>query len=1184
MSMTLPGGSKNSSFASATAAAEATARVELPSPNPARSTATNSPIRPMPSAVAHRSSAHSWTPTTASIIETGATPHGTLSHASNSPRDQNVDPRSSPSPSKGPSFSPLQQQRQQQQPYTNPVSTPHTTVFASHSRRGSAIGFDSSRTSTTTSSNATMATANNNPPNRDVSTASLSSSYGTAAPLPSTNVLYNDPASASVLDALRSSMAGTFESMTNGPRSIDSSNSASSRLRPELLADAIASHPMHRPLLVYHMTRYIFFTSVEPARSVDPNAPRLSMMLATDRLDQALATISSLVHQDSEPWTELAVALAVWLAGDTTDALIWFRGAMLQAFPARPNTPSPDQDSSSAAEDKPMVGDGLISEWGIAVCTKMLRILRLTGDIEGMEQVLRAWSRSTLRSIDPKDVESKAAVDFVRHLALACALDDVGKHMAARKHWAAMFPDAFTDPSRVMNDDDSLSLPGAQTPTISSATGSIPLGLADPAVHRLADHLLATLPVSSAYETILDVISISNLSMTQFAPLLTILALSAGRQDSAAGYTIMWARSRGVQSDNWASMWAPLMGALVSTSGQLPPHAITRRIANWGDPCDAAMLTDVVGMWIRAHGSVKGLRIPGKPNDALCPSVHATAHGFDVEVPATAVAGVGLLGGVVRVAGRWAFDRNGQFLEPVVLRDHRQNGGGISECGMEPVVIESVEYMDGSTKKIRSLMLWFDHLVAIDTRLDGSEKSLVLDVRSLSSIIKSQGVLPLGATAQVRLEQKHRWTRNVVSLMGTYVIQRKPSATTQSVHSDDILADDEDDNEPFNFFHPIHLLPKGNDSPNSNRILHPEVPPYPVAPTYLEFLMDPPRSVFIDNTATTVENKPALAVTLTWELDHSSGKRRYTSHVFHIDCHTATFTPVDVLVNFRLCIAMANQWTIGLIPGSRPQIVKLDASNKEIQRVTVGVLTPVHPPMAGAAPSVAKGVSGGSSSSSKSTNSPSSNSKPAPPPCALEYWSQVKCAIFIAYTMVVVYSIDSMAVIMQLEFSGSNNPRETLHERSLTVCDKSQTHLVVAAGRNLFVLHSPEDDPLAGMTLACYIPLPALPNHVHCELDSDTGMVRVVHVLSAGTGSSQYFRFVVGAQLADSGMGGSGSPDPLKVTGIVALRGWNTCVYLRNGGADKSGSSVDGRGCMVIADPTGVMLLQDQGDVFCDAK
>ncbi|KAI9187647.1 hypothetical protein H9P43_002038 [Blastocladiella emersonii ATCC 22665] len=618
------------------------------------------------------------------------------------------------------------------------------------------------------------------------------------------------------------------------------------------------------------------------------------------------------------------------------------------------------------------------------------------------------------------------------------------------------------------------------------------------------------------------------------------------------------------------------------TESDFPTQRTHRRI-----PLDAVetQLLDQLALHLRTHGHLHSVSFVLRNADTACPTLYRTLHGFDVELSNAA--------GLLRMASRLAFDVNGQFLTPHVLLDQRADTGLATL--QDPVVLESVvvpppalpgsslapsKPPPGGPAMYRSLVLWFDTLLIVDTLIDGgNETSVVAEARSVHDVVMEQCKLPkvppsaavVSADAdddgppspqeplgppRVFLEQKYRWTEGVVSLMGN--LQWTGAAAEEM--------------EPVNFFVSINLLlPSMVTGGGPRLILTPAKPPTPVPEAYVEFLMDPPRNVFVDNTirapltpaASTVADPepvkypPAVGVTMSWETDASTGKRRYTSHVFHIDRVTGTFVPVDVLVNFRVCIALADQWTLGLIPGSRPQIIKLDRKNREMHRVPAATLGPVHPPTVGV-PIVS---TGGSAKPAKPT-----------PPCALVYWAEVNCVVFVAFTTVVVFAVDTLETVLQLEFSGANNPREAIQESHLTCPSHSASHAVIASGRNVFVLHAPRDDPLAGMSLACFLPLPALPNHVYCEIAPESGAIDMVHVLTSATGGSHYLRFGLAKAPAPPASTSNSEDDNgaasteeastvVTVQGSMALAGWNACTTV-------------GDHFLAITDPSGAFLIE----------
>jgi hypothetical protein len=454
---------------------------------------------------------------------------------------------------------------------------------------------------------------------------------------------------------------------------------------------------------------------------------------------------------------------------------------------------------------------------------------------------------------------------------------------------------------------------------------------------------------------------------------------------------------------------------------------------------------------------------------------------------------------------------------------------------------------------IRALVVWFNQLLVVETIVDnlGNPSSCVTEVRPIAEIIADQLRLANhpGTTAmsmKVLLRHKHKWNTNIISLSGTYsILQGFGSSTESTANLDFVIV--------------LNMSPSGG-----NRVLHPDVCPIPVPMNHMEFLLDPQRSILVHNThdslinkekttqtksdlkinecSTAVEeteckpgetlaiakceSKVGTAVTVSWEVDVKQSKKRFKSHVFHINLETGAFSPIDVFVNLKLGIVIPNRWSIGVIYGSKPQLVKLDCNNIEIERVPMGRLKPVHEDIE-------------NDSISESFNSKSSDSKNSrftfenSNACSVFYWLNLDCIVFASFTYIVVFQAEKLDPILQVEFSGTNNPRQDIQECNIKCSYQNDRHFVLSSGRNLFVLYSPLSNPLAGMCMLSYISLPELLSHAFLEEETisspSPSSKLVLHVLTSGTSSSYYFKFGIP----------SNSEKP-KLEALACLRGSNT--------------------------------------------
>ncbi|KAI9217920.1 hypothetical protein BC828DRAFT_390001 [Blastocladiella britannica] len=1110
------------------------------------------------------------------------------------------------------------------------------------------------------------------------------------------SILAQDPASSSVLrEMLRGDASTSMHAMGStskaslqvSPRAITASDRKSERV---VLANMLAASPMHRPLLIYHMTRFIYFSALEgkTETQADAFASSDSGRLGADltlrqtylnpqRVDDALALLSELVDPATMPWVEFSAELAEWMSGDKDGPVRQLEKMIAAAIPADIDGP----------EDVEAVGYTGVSEWAVHLTAATIRCHRMRCDIDGVARALMTWARGVInivrmdaisrssggvytddngRPLDDRDSASvevsgatepptrhcdtsairqaKRTLNAICQVALAAVADDIGDHGRARRHWAMVFPEQASDWAYVGNDKAKyanfapLMLSVADGDATLSGSSLSALGLADLAIPRLVAHFAATMPSTDhIYGNTLDLLASGGLSMGPFSGLLTTLALATGRTSAAEGYATMWARLRGTTNDLFGTSWGPLVSAANVQKGFPVCRPGARATAGVTDPSDAAAIVERISSYVRVMGTLRGFTFKRSPSPApaagltsggssgrstlvhngsstaslfpgastLSPAVLGTAfHGVDVE-PASCNATAAAV--VDRVMGRWTVDERGRLLMPTVLRDGR--GGSILGGSGEPTVLEAIELLkqNGETNErvVRTLTLWFDSLVVVDSHFSSSTStpvvSHVVDARHIAEMVVAQSNAPVRATLdphlmQVTVENHHRWAESVVSIMGTYTRlppPPPPSPPPQDppqrplVTSDDKSAsnlrkspssssdvfdeeDDGDDNEPqaVNYFISINLRPTNSDT---GSILHPKVVPAPIPANYIGPLMDPPRSVHLDDPDFEAgKNTLAVGVAMSWEFDTAAKKRRYTSLIFHIDRSTGSFIPVDVLVNFRVCCAQAGHWTIGLITGTRPQVIKLDAHNHELARVTFSALQHIHPPPAPPPASPNTSPTGKAPTLMVSNGASGSSSRQPTPPCTLIPWAEVGCVVFIAFTTVVLYSSRALKPVLQLDFSGANNPREHIDERGLTVVENSASHCVVASGRNVFVIHAPnilvpdvhgramvaevQPEVTDRMQMAAYLPLPGIPHHVHCELDPSTGAVVAVHALTAGAGCSQYFAFdVVTAQ------DGSSSA---RIRAVYPLGGWTACARLSHGGNE-----------IGVGDPFGVTIV-----------
>ncbi|KNE55767.1 hypothetical protein AMAG_01644 [Allomyces macrogynus ATCC 38327] len=147
----------------------------------------------------------------------------------------------------------------------------------------------------------------------------------------------------------------------------------------------------------------------------------------------------------------------------------------------------------------------------------------------------------------------------------------------------------------------------------------------------------------------------------------------------------------------------------------------------------------------------------------------------------------------------------------------------------------------------------------------------------------------------------------------------------------------------------LHPQCDGPNLAHPTAVLHLSTNHLPLAAYHAECLLDPPRNVTVDESWTAASASTALAATHSWDQDAATGKKRYKTHIYSIDRATAAFTPIEVLVNLRLCLMRRGEWAIGVIAGARPQLVKLDPQSREVARAALRPLTPVHKRASGVA-------------------------------------------------------------------------------------------------------------------------------------------------------------------------------------------------------------------------------------------
>ncbi|KAJ3364688.1 hypothetical protein GGF32_001327 [Allomyces javanicus] len=986
------------------------------------------------------------------------------------------------------------------------------------------------------------------------------------------------------------SMCATVPTPTANSQTKTDRAAASLRSRPT--HPSVSSSTLHSrqiQLVVFYASRYLLFSAIDGTpRAHTTLSPRstlsradawhpASLTVSLSRLDDARSILRARFSEIDGQWWDLAIAKAQWAVGDLVAAQTWLRQAVGPLLLDLDASGAP----AAASISRVLSTRALLSDWGLAAVSFKCHVEYLDRNTAALSETLAAWERAihgALHVATPTPLPSdRDAITFLRHLVTAIALDDAGRHASARDHWFVIFPFAFRAPDLDLPSRSDLGTEATDSNGAESEVDlpdllrkhdirlwPIPAGLHEHCGLRLVHHLLATSVAQHAYDTLLEFVDLYDMPMAPFAFLLSSLAVCIGNVDAAAAFAATWARTLRLD-DGWSTMWAPMLGACTVTEDD--DHLFALGGQKIGAGLLEVQLLESAAMYLRDHGTLNGavFQVTYLQTPAFLP--HAmVAGGVDLMVKSTDV--------IVSAGTQLSFNRDHAFAFANLLVDWRAENN-LHDLD-DPVVLASLAVIRGTT---RMLILWFDMVLVVETRRADSGSSVattttvVVEARPLAAIVADHCRITGPARGRPRLhitlERKHQWTDAIVSISGSYRHGTAAPAAAPGPGDGDSDADDDRQSTPF--FLALNLA-------HPTAVLHPATTQPPLAAYHAaECLLDPPRNVFIDeSTVKGPSASTALAVTHSWEQDVGTGKKRYKTHLYAIDRGTAAFTPIEVLVNLRLCLVRRGEWAIGVIAGARPQLVKLDPQSREVARAALPPLTPVHKRSSGGSGAT---LTDRTTSASTLTTDPSVAATPGSTRAnayAALYWHAVECVVFVTFNLVAVYDAKTLALVLQLEFDGANNPKHALIELNLSMPVQDDEYAVLACGRNVFVLHAPRSSPLDGMALVAYVPVPHLVNFLHLEYESEEGMrgadsgtasdervggvraaaaasaarrVKWIHVLTYGSSHNHYLRFALEDALAedvdgDSEDQGAGKP---RLDKMMVLHGWSQYFPVRRG-------------------------------------